>query len=114
MPFHPSDYRIMVGKIAFFIHMETVRLKIIGTHNIVNSDIHTIPVIGETWSHGCRDIAVLKLFSNGSTRIAYRYIIKVSADYHRTPFVHSHIACNSFCLRSPDSSSCTKLLEYKL
>ena len=27
MPFYPSNYRIMVGNTAFFIHMETVWFK---------------------------------------------------------------------------------------
>ena len=81
MPFYPSNYRIMVGNSAFFIHMETIRVKVVSTHHIVNSDIHSIPVIGESRSHGCRDVAVFKLLGYGSPCIAYRYVVKVSADY---------------------------------
>ena len=111
MPFHPSNHWIMVGKTAFFIHAETIWIKVFCTHHIVNSNIHAISMICETRSLGCRYIAVHKVFRYSPSGIAQRYIIKVSADNHGTALVHPHKACYGFCLRSPDCRRCTKFPE---
>ena len=59
----------MVGNGEFLVDFATDRLPIIGAEDVVDSDIHTVVAVGESYPVARLLIAVVELFGNGMVGI---------------------------------------------
>ena len=90
----------MVGKVNFSLNLALKRLPIVRTHDVVDTHMKTIAMIGDTWSVPTLTEAVGEMSGDGMMDVGVGTIVEVSAEDDRQGLL-GKIGRKSFGLWSP-------------
>ena len=94
----------MVGNSEILVYFATYGLPVVGTEDMVDSDIHAEVAVGVAHPVASLPVAVVELFRDGVVRIRCGRTVEVATHHDRRPLMFFQCPGNEVCLEGAHPS----------